>query len=149
MQTELSFLLELLLEHKLPKDTRSAVAVRIKLVEKSMEKPKEYQLAGSDFGQRAQTCHGRSSVITSTDQAPSTLAALARHASTPFVDALPNFGHADRASRETPPVTTPVVAVGVTSAAAEAMATRNKLIAEAQAGIAKKGPAVGRGHGVK
>lgn len=134
-QTELSFLLELLLEHKLPKDTRSAVASRIKFVEHTMV----VLQPGSPAPRPVRT-----SPIPANAEAHALAASLASEANADIAPSQTRLS--ERVARPEP---IPAKAVGVTSAAAEAMATRNKLIAEAQAGIAKKGPAVGRGHGTK
>lgn len=136
MQTELSFLLELLLEHKLPKDTRSSVAARIKYVESTYGQPQAIQTPRA-------LAQGRPIPANAEAQA---LAASLAAAVGDNVQAHSQFKVFDRVTQPEP---IPAGAVGLTSAAQDAMATRNKLIAEAQAGIAKKGPAVGRGHGTK
>lgn len=146
--SELSFLLELLLEHKLQSATKSAISERLKFVENSL-RPQPVYVQPRIMQPLART--------EQPSQAPSTLAAMERQAN----EVVNGFwqethsGKADRESRQPEPISAsipaiiPVSAIGLTSAAQEAMATRNKLIAEAQAGIAKKGPAVGRGHGTK
>jgi hypothetical protein len=138
VQTELSFLLELLLEHKLPKDTRSAVAVRIKDVELGIHTAIPIIPATRALAQ------GRP--IPANAEAQALAASLSAQANAEIQGSRIATVLSERSAKPEP---IPAQAVGITSAAAEAMATRNKLIAEAQAGIAKKGPAVGRGHGTK
>lgn len=141
--TELSFLLELLLEHKIPKDTRVAVAARIKQVESSMHSVQN--ATSSPAAARGQTLTHRP--IPAPPEYQELAASLAFADNADVVPSSPHFGLPDRRPRQPEPI--PAGAAGLTSAAQDAMATRNKLIAEAQAGIAKKGPAVGRGHGTK
>ena len=61
--TELSFLIEILLNHDLPKDTKALIATRIKEVEEKLNKP-------------ATISYNTSGFVT---QAPSTLARMAMH----------------------------------------------------------------------
>lgn len=138
MQSELSFLLELLLEHKLPKDTRTAVAARIKIVEGGLSplafRPKELDL------------NVRLPVVQR--QPPPEAAALAAQMASQANADVP----ASRAQFVAPPSAAepiPASAFGTTNAAALALAQRNQLIAEASQGFNKKGGPVGRGHGDK
>jgi hypothetical protein len=135
MISELSFLIELLLEHKLPKDTRSAVAARIKFVESShvnaVQQP--VQPNGARVSPRAQ--------IAVPPEAQALAATLMAEAN---ADTSPSPLHTGTRARQSEPI--PQHAVGVSAAAADAMRQRNELIAAAQQGIAKKGPGVGRGH---
>jgi len=136
--TELAFLLELLLEHKLTPATKAALATRIKLVESQMNYAAPAVVRHHPRPAQAQ--------ISASPEAQALAASLSAAANSE--PGLPTSGLViGERVRQHEPI--PAQAVGITSAAAEAMATRNKLIAEAQAGIAKKGPAVGRGHGTK
>jgi hypothetical protein len=137
MATELSFLIELLLEHKLQTATKAAIAVRIKDVELGL-----HTAIPTIQASRNMAAHRP---IQANAEAQALAASLAAQANSDVHPSVAQFGLTDRR----PPEPIPAGAVGVTSAAQDAMATRNKLIAEAQAGIAKKGPAVGRGHGTK
>lgn len=101
MISELSFLIELLLKHKLPPATKDLIAKRIADVEESyISSPRINPVVPSRV------------VIAGPTQSPSTLAAMARHAETPV-----------------PPVATgepvvPVAVIAQTPATAEAMAAR-------------------------
>jgi hypothetical protein len=133
--TELGFLIELLLEHKLSPVTKAMIATRIKSVESTYGPQPPIQAPRNMATHRP---------IPANAEAQALAASLASAA-----NADPTTSVATFAERPRQPEPLPAGAVGVTSAAQGAMATRNKLIAEAQVGIAKKGPAVGRGHGAK
>ncbi len=116
--TELSFLIDLLLDHELPPKTKQAVAERIKVVEQGLTT-------------NPITHHGTSLGVSLTGtplpphlakQAPSTLALMAKHGDIP-----------DVAAPVMPPVE-PVAQIAHTPAAAAAMNSRNAAIAESIAG---------------
>ena len=116
--TELSFLIDLLLNHKLPKPTKEIIAERIKQVE------------AERYGPMAQA--GVASAIPSgsprlAQQSPSTLANLEKHG---IIQAEPM-----------PPIPeTPVVGVVAhTAAAAKALSDRNALVNQALSGRAEQG----------
>lgn len=116
--TELSFLVDLLLNHKLPKVTRDAVAVRIKEVESSL--PMQKQI----FPQAHFIPPHHTGVISpAAMQAPSTLAAMARHGDLQMI-----------AAPEMPPIPSPepapVTVIAQTPATAMAMNSRNQAIAD-------------------
>lgn len=111
MGSELSFLIELLLNHDLPKATKDLVASRIKEVEQALT---------------ARPVHGTyvapaSYVPPGLKQAPSTLAAMARHGDTVFEAPV------------MPPVE-PVAQIAQTAATAAALNSRNEAIAASLAG---------------
>ncbi len=113
--TELSFLIELLLNHDLPKATKDLIASRIKEVESKLTAP-------------SQSIYGPAPTlptyqVTGPKQAPSTLAAMARHGD--FV-----------APPIMPPIEEPqpVAVVAQTPQTAAAMNSRNQAIAESIAG---------------
>lgn len=72
--TELSFLIELLLKHKLPAATKDAIAARIKDVESSV-------VSYSNFGNRpiSNPASVAGASIGGSNQSPSTIALLAKH----------------------------------------------------------------------
>lgn len=133
MQSELSFLIELLLEHRLPKDTRSAVASRIKYVESS------HGVAGGPG--HVQTRPPQRAQISVPPEAQALAAQLMAEAN---AEAPPSGMRTGTRSAQPEPI--PQHAVGVSDAAAAAMRQRNELIAAAAQGIGKKGAGVGRGH---
>lgn len=115
--TELSFLIDLLLNHKLPRSTRDAVAARIKEVE---------VLASTTVMRIPASVPITPAMLA--NQAPSTLAAMARHADLPgVVD--PGVG---------PRAPAPVAVVAQTPAAVAAMNSRSQAIAESMAGKVDK-----------
>jgi hypothetical protein len=120
--TELSFLLDLLLNHKLPKPTREAVTARIKHVEAG--------LTASPQGRVNAHLAAVAAVVPPhlVGQSPSTVAAMLRHESN---GAAPPIAVAPIV--DTPP------AVAVTPAAAAALAERQNTIAAAISGKAEKG----------
>ncbi len=105
MTTELGFLLDLLLNHKLPKPTKDLVAGRIREVETMLSTTQVRIPAGS----------GITPAMIS-NQAPSTQAIMARNP-----DLIPP-----------PPV--PIEAVAQTQATAAALAARQQSIAQAMSG---------------
>ena len=107
--TELTFLVELLLNHKLQKSTKDMIASRLKEVEEGFatRSPLPTQKPASLPAHLA-------------NQAPSTLAALARHP--------------DLAAQMAPPDPQPVAIVAQTSATQAAMASRAEAINEAMSG---------------
>ncbi len=80
--TELSFLIELLLNHDLKKETKDAVAARIREVESCLSQPRNLSLPiNNHFSDMV------NAVVSSTGnivkQAPSTLALMAKHGDIP------------------------------------------------------------------
>lgn len=138
MQSELSFLLELLLEHRLPKDTRTVVAARIKTVEVSLPQ--------SQAAIQSQPSNGRlrNAQVSVPPEAAALAAQMASHANADVPTSRAQFVAPPSAAE---PI--PASAFGTTNAAAAALAQRNQLIAEASQGFNKKGGPVGRGHGDK
>lgn len=141
--SELSFLIELLLEHKLPKDTRSAVAARIKHVEQQATTNRQATHWVGTVASPAEI-RGKTAQIAVPPEVQAELnklnAAVADNmASTAQVP----LRIGQRAAQPEP---IPQHAVGVSDAAAAAMRQRNELIAAAAQGISKKGAGVGRGH---
>lgn len=114
--TELSFLIELLLHHELPQETKFLLASRIKEVEQNLQAPKVITNFQPMTVASSQTVMGA-------PQAPSTLAALARHGGIPIPVPV---------SAEAP---IPVEQVAQTIQTAQAMASRSTAIADAQKGI--------------
>jgi len=112
--TELTFLVELLLNHKLPKPTKDLVAQRIKEVEESFAARPALPIQPK----QAIPAH-------LANQAPSTLAALARHP--------------DLMAQMAPPDPQPVAVIAQTPAAVAAMASREQAIASAMSGKPMKG----------
>lgn len=110
--TELSFLIELLLNHELSKITKDLIASRIKEVESNLVAKPMQQL----------TAHyiPPPSVL---KQAPSTLALMAKHGDIPNLVPVPDM-----------PVIPPVEQVAQTPATAAAMNSRNQAIAESISG---------------
>ncbi len=119
MTTELSFLIELLLKHKLQPATRDLVAERVKEV--------EGKLSDSSFVLRpldeSRMHYPVAQSQPASKQAPSTLAAMARHEAMGLV-AVP--------TPEAAPV--PGVAVAQTPQAQAAISSRNQAIRESLAG---------------
>ncbi len=105
--TELSFLVDLLLNHKLPKATRDLVASRIKEVEGRLTPYQGLTLTQPQIPPPPVLVNGA-------PQAASTIAAMARHA-------------------EAAPVTMPV-AIAQTAATAAALNSRHQAISESIAG---------------
>ncbi len=114
--TELSFLIELLLNHDLPKATKDLIASRIKEVEQNLTT-------------RIQPLATRQiqPVAPQLQQSPSTLAAMARHGDMPALVLPP----------EMPPVE-PVAVIAQTPQTAAAMNHRNQTIADAVNGKVDK-----------
>lgn len=106
MTSELSFLIELLLKHKLPPATKDLIAGRIKDVEAAYQQPVTYTPKGPS-----------NHVVSGVQQAPSTLAIMARN----------------------PDLVQPVAIVAQTPAAAAALADRQNAIAAAMSGKPEKG----------
>lgn len=120
--TELTFLLDLLLNHRLPAATKAAVSDRIREVEKQLS-------AGYPIPPQAQAI--RQAVLNSpipahlVNQAPSTIAAMMKHDGAPIALA--------------PPAEAPVIpaVIAQTPAAQQALASRNEAILNA--GTIEKG----------
>jgi len=130
--TELGFLLDLLLNHKLPLTTRKAVTERVKVVEEGLT-PKETLWGRLQQGQPTPAALPKQLSI----QSPSTLAAMMRHAEQgpalvtadqqPVLNAVP------------PPPPQPVAVVAQTAATQAAMAAREAAIASQISGKPDKG----------
>lgn len=128
MTSELGFLIDLLLQQKLDKNLRELVGNRIKVVEKHLSDINVIATSGSKMGL----------VVPSTvtafpgigQQAPSTLAALARHP-----DLVAQMQHSTKP--EPPPV--PVEAIAQNQATAEAMSSRQRAVSAAISGAPEKG----------
>ncbi len=118
-QSELSFLIELLLNHDLKKETKDAVAGRIREVENRIQLPSQVHVTNTSG--YAQT------VPVKQQQAPSTLALMAKHGDIPMVQ-----------QPEMPPVM-PVEQIAQTPAAAAAMNARNAAIRGAMSGKPAEG----------
>ena len=113
--TELSFLIDLLLNQKMPPKTRQLVADRIREIE---------QMAGAN--KLINATPAANVIINGAPQAPSTVAAMMRHGNVPEANAVTNA--------VTPPPAEPVAVIAQTSAAAEALAKREQMIGAAIAG---------------
>lgn len=109
--TELSFLIDLLLNHDLPKATKDLLAQRIKEVESNLVAPR--QVAPMQSGRQ----------IPALAQAPSTLAAMAKHGDLTYI---PD-------SQEPAPIV-PIEQVAQTPAAMAAISNRNEMISKAISG---------------
>lgn len=118
MISELSFLIELLLNHKLPKPTRDAVAERIKDVEANLA-------TNPTIHTRLSSVNGSPVVVGGSVQSASTAALLAKH---PDLVAQMNAAPA-----------APVAVIAQTPAAVAAMNSRQTAINEALSGKAEKG----------
>ncbi len=127
--TELSFLLDLLLNHKLPKPTKEAVSQRIKHVEMMLTQTSVQLQMRPPPG--AITGIGPVQVVPPhlIGQAPSTIAAMMRHGDAPPVPPPP--------SQDNPPAA-PVM-IAQTPAAQQALAERQAAIAGAISGKPEKG----------
>lgn len=110
MMTELSFLIDLLLNHKLQKATKDLIVARIKDIEST----------------HLPTCLPTAGVLPfyAQKQAPSTLAALARQGMLERTVEVPAM----------PETNTCVEVIAQTAATAQAMASRQQAIAESLAG---------------
>lgn len=132
--TELSFLLELLLNHKLRKETKDAIKSRIKVVEERQAPMPQGLNIASHFGLNPYQPHLTSQTAIAplsahvVKQAPSTLAAMMRHGilpegsiteTTEYIPPIP----------EAPPV--PVTQIAQTGATAQAMMERQAKITNA------------------
>ena len=121
--TELSFLIELLLNHDLPKATKDLLASRIKEVEEKL----------SNTMQPARPPIAAPISQNQFSQAPSTLAAMARHAQAgliPPIEVMP--------APEMPPIPEPVAVIAQTPQAAAAINSRNSAIAASISGKVDK-----------
>ena len=112
--TELSFLIDLLLNHDLPAKTKHVIAERIKEVESNLvAKPIQQQI--------------QYHVPNMPAQAPSTLALMAKHGELPPIMPAPQM-----------PAPEPVAVIAQTPATAAAMNHRNETIAQALSGKVDK-----------
>ena len=119
MHTELTFLIDLLLGHKLPMATKKAVSDRLREVEQQLQLPRLTQgnfVAGAQISNQPMV-DGRG-----VQQSASTMAILARN---------PDLAAQQPAS--------PVIQVAQTPAAMQAMQARNEAIAIATSGKEEKG----------
>lgn len=128
--TELSFLLDLLLNHKLSKPTRDAIVMRLKDVELAI-----YSRPSVPYSGQAITA---SSVI-GPPQAASTLAAMARHAQVSVVTPDGSVTSANPALITPGPISAPVAIVAQTPAAVAAINARQESINLALSGKPAKG----------
>lgn len=121
--TELSFLIDLLLNHELQKPTKDAIADRIKEVESKLTT----NGAGS-HGSHLQSWNNQLPQNVP-QQAASTLALMAKHGDIPYI-----------ASPPMPPIpkTEPVAQIAQTVATAAAMMSRNAAISDSIAGKTDK-----------
>ena len=116
--SELSFLLELLLDHELPKPTKDRIAQRIREVEANLTQTPE----------DVQRLWHQPSTPVKYQQAPSTLALMAKHGD---ISVSP--------PPEMPPIPViPVEHIAQTPAAAAAINSRNEAIAQALSGKVDK-----------
>lgn len=122
--TELSFLIDLLLNHTLEKKTKDAIASRIIEVEKDLVA----RTTQSQYSMPVQRLPNPLPPASIQSQAPSTLALMQKHG-----DVAGNISLPDSAVTEAPPV----AIVAHTPATAAAMAARAEMINSA---IAGKGP---------
>ncbi len=122
--TELTFLVDLLLNHKLPKITRDAVAARIKDVENGICERNPLVAAGR--GPVGRTVAAAAAPVPPhlVGQSASTIAAMMRHEQAGAAPAVP-IAQPDAAVVPA----APVVAVAQTGATAAAMAKRQQAIA--------------------
>lgn len=118
MQSELSFLIDLLMNHKLQKVTKDLIAQRIRDVESVYSVTKVHIPIAAQVPLPPNL----------RNQAPSTLAAMARHGDIPTQES------------HTPPTAPAAVEViAQTPAAAQAMALRQQAIAQSLSGKPEKG----------
>ncbi len=125
--TELSFLVDLLLNHKLPKVTRDAVAARIKEVEAGLGTHQQVRSAG----QVTNTVDLRGVQIPPhlVGQPASTIAAMMRHEQGGAAPAVPVKMELNGQDISAPPTApTPVAHVAQTGAASAALAKRQQSI---------------------
>jgi hypothetical protein len=138
--TELSFLVDLLLNHKLPRPTREAVAQRIKEVEEALaSQPQSFPRTAVQAAAVAQ--HQASLPPEIAKQAPSMQALMLKHpdlvpkGTSPLAQGLERaLNEAIQFAAADKPEPQPVAVVAQTPAAAAAMASRNQAIAESLAG---------------
>jgi hypothetical protein len=120
--TELSFLIDLLMNHKLPKVTKELIANRIKEVGSLLQVKEVYIPAGPHVG----------TLPYKSTQAPSTLAAMARH----------GIPEGTIAHMINPPIKVedvmPVEVIAQTPQTAQAMQSRQQAIAASIAGTVDK-----------
>ena len=117
MTSELSFLIDLLLKHKLPQATKDLIAERIKEVE-SVLSSAPVRINAPTHNPSLVHSVQNNVALSGAPQAPSTMAILARNP-----DLVPP-----------PPVSEPVAVIAHTPAAAAALESRNAMIAKAASG---------------
>jgi hypothetical protein len=140
--SELSFLIELLLNHKLQKSTRDMIAERIKEVEASRVPGMAAFVPQPSFPGLVNPVIGPSANPALAGQSPSTQAALARH---PDLVAQMTRAAAPSISPVAQPPAQPVAIVAQTPATAQAMADRQQMIEDSIRGGAFTGkPEKGR-----
>ncbi len=126
--TELSFLIDLLLNHELQKQTKDAIAERIKEVEASLS---ARNMAGYTSSNPSTALRVNS--ISSVPQAQSTLDAMARHGDVSAgMTSSQGLVHPQQLPPEMPPV--PVQQIAQTPATSQALNSRNQAIAASIAG---------------
>lgn len=128
--TELSFLLDLLLNHKLSKPTRDAIVMRLKDVEVVLSSRPMAQAYGATIAPQ---------VVGGPPQAASTLAAMARHAQVSVVTPDGSVTSANPALITPGPISAPVAIVAQTPAAVAAINARQESINLALSGKPAKG----------
>lgn len=140
--TELSFLLELLLNHKLPQATKKAVTERVKEVEQGLSTTHMHVQDTSGFTTAQISAQRTLQAIPPhlVGQAPSTIAAMMRNGFTPegqpaVVTNTVEF----RGVQVQPPEPQPVAVIAQTPAAAAAIADRQNAISQAISGKPEKG----------
>lgn len=121
MISELSFLIELLLNHDLPKATKDLLAARIKEVEANLVSKPQVQQQISHTAQQAAL--QAQFAAQGNKQAASTLALMAKHGDIPNMVSAPDM-----------PVIEPVAVIAQTPQTAAALNHRNETIAAAIAG---------------
>lgn len=129
--TELSFLLDLLLNHKLPKATREAVTARIKDVEVRLSSAP----APAPFRTTPVTAPAFQLPPNMSQQSASTMAALARQAAEQNASPIMPTPEPQPA----PPEPTPPAIIAQTGATMAAMAARNEAIMIAASGKPERG----------
>lgn len=134
--TELTFLIDLLLNHKLPKPTRQAVADRIKEVEESFARVPSNSPKFSVTPMAAPTAIPSHLV----GQSPSTIAAMMRQeAGGAVMQPIPSNPVSEPSNPPAPQNPAPVTIIAQTPMAAAAMADRQAAIIQAVSGKPEKG----------
>ena len=134
--TELTFLVDLLLNHKLPKPTRDAVAVRIKEVEMGL--PKQYGQYNPPPAPQAAMARQQNLPPHIANQSPSMQAIMLRNPD--LVPAgVPSGAAIEALAIAPPPEPAPVAIIAQTPAAVNAMNERAATIRQGMSGKPEKG----------